>query len=301
MAGKSIKRQQRATTTRRRPSRASPSQSPLPSTSPAWRTSRVPGPGRPLQGHGRRRDGPCLWPHGTSSRRLAIPPPASPSGKTEANLKSAVAGETRTSTRRCTPAWPRPRATRVSPRWRVVRDAGQSREVARGPLRQGAEADRGQRSRRGYLVVFLVWGARRDRAVPPGDEARMTLDIRQPDFWKLDCRRSRASPRLRHLQRRCRRCLPSVPPSRCCSTGSMSTRWTATWRSFPPRTLKEVVDLCYQCKLCYNHCPYTPPHRWQVDFPRLMLRSRSAEARAKGVTLQDRFLGNTELVGSWVA
>src|SRR5262249_40408943 len=45
------------------------------------------------------------------------------------------------------------------------------------------------------------------------------------------------------------------------------------------------------------HCPYTPPHRWQVDFPRLMLRSRSAEARAKGVTLQDRFLGNTELVG----
>src|SRR5439155_10620000 len=33
------------------------------------------------------------------------------------------------------------------------------------------------------------------------------------------------------------------------------------------------------------------------DFPRLMLRSRSAEARQKGVTLQDRFLGNTELVG----
>ena len=26
------------------------------------------------------------------------------------------------------------------------------------------------------------------------------------------------------------------------------------------------MDLCYQCKLCYNHCPYTPPHRWQV-FP----------------------------------
>src|SRR5262249_55302404 len=53
----------------------------------------------------------------------------------------------------------------------------------------------------------------------------------------------------------------------------------------------------YQCKRCYNHCPYTPPHRWQVDFPRLMLRARSAEARAKGVTLQDRFLGNTALVG----
>jgi Fe-S oxidoreductase len=65
----------------------------------------------------------------------------------------------------------------------------------------------------------------------------------------------------------------------------------------PAADVKEVVDLCYQCKLCYNHCPYTPPHRWAVDFPRLMLRARSAEARAKGVTLQDRFLGNTELVG----
>jgi len=58
-----------------------------------------------------------------------------------------------------------------------------------------------------------------------------------------------------------------------------------------------VVDLCYQCKLCYNHCPYTPPHRWQVDFPRLMLRARSAETRRHGVTLQDRFLGSTALVG----
>jgi Fe-S oxidoreductase len=64
-----------------------------------------------------------------------------------------------------------------------------------------------------------------------------------------------------------------------------------------PGALKRVVDLCYQCKLCYNHCPYTPPHRWQVDFPRLMLRARAAEARRRGVTLQDRFLGNTDLVG----
>src|SRR2546425_867971 len=58
-----------------------------------------------------------------------------------------------------------------------------------------------------------------------------------------------------------------------------------------------VTDLCYQCKLCYNHCPYTPPHRWQVDFPRLMLRARAADARQNGVSLRDRLLGNTEWVG----
>jgi Fe-S oxidoreductase len=72
----------------------------------------------------------------------------------------------------------------------------------------------------------------------------------------------------------------------------------------PRADVKEVVDLCYQCKLCYNHCPYTPPHRWAVDFPRLMLRARAAEARRSGVTFQDRMLGNTDLVGklgSWTA
>src|SRR5206468_7640714 len=37
--------------------------------------------------------------------------------------------------------------------------------------------------------------------------------------------------------------------------------------------------------------------RWEVDFPRLMLRARAADARANGVSLQDRMLGNTELVG----
>jgi len=65
----------------------------------------------------------------------------------------------------------------------------------------------------------------------------------------------------------------------------------------PARDVKEVVDLCYQCKLCFNHCPYTPPHRWEVDFPRLMLRARAAQARQTGVSLQDRMLGNADLVG----
>jgi Fe-S oxidoreductase len=60
---------------------------------------------------------------------------------------------------------------------------------------------------------------------------------------------------------------------------------------------KRVVDLCYQCKLCYNRCPYTPPHSFNLDFPRLMQRARNLEARAHGVTLQDRALGATTLTG----
>jgi glycerol-3-phosphate dehydrogenase subunit C len=124
----------------------------------------------------------------------------------------------------------------------------------------------------------------------------MTLDIREPEFWKLDAVDAELR-RVYDICSGCRRCLPLCPSFKvmfeCLDTEAVD----GDVEKLPAKDVKEVVDLCYQCKLCYNHCPYTPPHRWQVDFPRLMLRSRSAEARVRGVTLQDRFLGNTALVG----
>src|SRR5262249_44937855 len=44
---------------------------------------------------------------------------------------------------------------------------------------------------------------------------------------------------------------------------------------------------------------YTPPHRWDIDFPRLMLRAKAARAKQEGVTRQDRWLGNIDVVGAW--
>ena len=61
---------------------------------------------------------------------------------------------------------------------------------------------------------------------------------------------------------------------------------------------KEVADLCYQCKLCDPICPFTPPHEFAIDFPRLMLRRRAIDARENGISMQDRFLGNPDLVGT---
>src|SRR5262249_26541361 len=61
---------------------------------------------------------------------------------------------------------------------------------------------------------------------------------------------------------------------------------------------RRIVDLCWQCKLCFNHCPYTPPHAWDIDFPRLMLRAKAARARTEGVTRQDAWLGNVDAVGT---
>ena len=59
-----------------------------------------------------------------------------------------------------------------------------------------------------------------------------------------------------------------------------------------------VVELCYECKLCFPKCPYVPPHEFAVDFPRLMLRAKMARAKEDGIAFRERFLGATDLVGS---
>ena len=60
---------------------------------------------------------------------------------------------------------------------------------------------------------------------------------------------------------------------------------------------EEVVDLCYQCKLCDPICPFTPPHEFAVDFPRLMLRHKAVHAKKHGVSTQDDWLGDPERIG----
>ena len=60
----------------------------------------------------------------------------------------------------------------------------------------------------------------------------------------------------------------------------------------------KVVDLCFQCKLCYIKCPYTPgDHEWAIDFPRLMARAKAHGVRKNGSPLVDKLLGHPDLVG----
>jgi glycerol-3-phosphate dehydrogenase subunit C len=62
-----------------------------------------------------------------------------------------------------------------------------------------------------------------------------------------------------------------------------------------------TVDLCYQCKLCYPKCPYTPPHEYMLDFPRLLLRADAIKTKEHGKTLQqklrDEITGDTDRSG----
>jgi glycerol-3-phosphate dehydrogenase subunit C len=57
-------------------------------------------------------------------------------------------------------------------------------------------------------------------------------------------------------------------------------------------------DLCYECKLCIPHCPYYPPHRWDVDVPRLVFRDRAARVKNDGKPgFRERVLSSADAVG----
>ena len=62
---------------------------------------------------------------------------------------------------------------------------------------------------------------------------------------------------------------------------------------------RQVVDECFQCKLCYVVCPYTPgmEQDWVIDFPRLMLRSLGIQQRAGQVSKGANLLARTDLQG----
>src|SRR5580700_7637488 len=66
---------------------------------------------------------------------------------------------------------------------------------------------------------------------------------------------------------------------------------------------ERATELCWQCKLCYVKCPYTKDegHEWLLDVPRLLTREKAQRARRNGVTLQDRVLGEPQILGQLTA
>lgn len=60
----------------------------------------------------------------------------------------------------------------------------------------------------------------------------------------------------------------------------------------------DVVDHCYLCDMCFmTKCPYVPPHRWNVDFPHLMLRAKAVKHKDQGARTRDKILTSTDAVG----
>jgi Fe-S oxidoreductase len=63
---------------------------------------------------------------------------------------------------------------------------------------------------------------------------------------------------------------------------------------------ERVLDACFQCKLCEVQCPYTPRegHAFQLDVPALIHRTRAVRAKARGIGLRERVLGDPDTTGA---
>jgi glycerol-3-phosphate dehydrogenase subunit C len=59
---------------------------------------------------------------------------------------------------------------------------------------------------------------------------------------------------------------------------------------------EQVMDACFQCKLCEVQCPYTPrdQHPFQLDFPKIVHRYRGVHRRGRGKTLRMRVLNDPD-------
>lgn len=71
-------------------------------------------------------------------------------------------------------------------------------------------------------------------------------------------------------------------------------------RLVTPAETEQVMDECFQCKLCEVQCPYTvrDSHEFQLDFPKLVHRYKAQRARSDGVSKRDKFLGDPDLAGT---
>jgi glycerol-3-phosphate dehydrogenase subunit C len=123
----------------------------------------------------------------------------------------------------------------------------------------------------------------------------MALDIRDPGFFD-EAALDRELVRVFDICHGCRMCFNYCPsfPALFDAIDEHEVKQEGETDALTRAEKWNVVDLCYQCKLCYVKCPYTPPHEFNVDFPRLMLRAKATRARREGVTRQDRFLGDPD-------
>ncbi len=104
----------------------------------------------------------------------------------------------------------------------------------------------------------------------------------------------------------CRMCLsycPSFPDLFARVDGYIAKGQATGAETLDNEDIASVVDHCFQCKICYIKCPYTEDegHPWLLDFPRIALREKALRARRDGVTVQDRVLGEPQLLGELTA
>ncbi len=119
-----------------------------------------------------------------------------------------------------------------------------------------------------------------------------------PEFYDpTDARAER--DRTFHICSDCRVCVKLCPSFRSLFEMIDDLGGSDEAGHLSPTQHTRVVDECYQCKLCYVICPYTPDQQqeWRIDFPQLMLRSLAIQTREGKQSRSARLLARTDLQG----
>jgi len=68
--------------------------------------------------------------------------------------------------------------------------------------------------------------------------------------------------------------------------------------SLKSEQFEPVVDACTLCDMCFmTKCPYVPPHDFDLDFPHLMLRYRTAQKKLNKLPMVPTLLAQTDRNG----
>ena len=69
-------------------------------------------------------------------------------------------------------------------------------------------------------------------------------------------------------------------------------------RTFDEQDVIHLANLCFDCRACYNACPYTPPHDYAINIPQVMAAVRRETYRDFSTPrfLSRLYQGNTALV-----
>jgi glycerol-3-phosphate dehydrogenase subunit C len=125
-------------------------------------------------------------------------------------------------------------------------------------------------------------------------EAAMNFDVKSAEFWDPQATRNELL-RVFDVCHGCRVC-DTFCPSFVHLFQFVDDNFGNS-EALNQQQIDQVINECYQCKLCYVVCPYQPPHEWDIDFPRTIMRAHLVDKKQKRPTLADRLLGDTDLVG----
>src|SRR5439155_15099957 len=160
-------------------------------------------------------------------------------GSTKASSRSRARSRRRRSSARA----------RLAARGRA-RDRGTTRHAPAAPMRLGSSGDAGSVASWRERVPSIPGVPSRRQPAQSHITLMASLDLNSPEFWN----RSAVDTELRRVYDicgGCRRCLPLCPSFKVLFDRLDVDAVDGDVEKLPARDVKEVVDLCYQCKLCF--------------------------------------------------